>query len=59
MAYDAPTAERVREALRGQRNVVEKRMVGGLSFNVDGRMCCGVTSAGLMVRVGPTRSRKR
>ena len=28
-------------------------MVGGLSFNLDGNMCCGVTSAGLMVRVGP------
>jgi hypothetical protein len=28
-------------------------MVGGLSFNLDGSMCCGVTSAGLMVRVGP------
>ena len=53
MAYDALTAERVRQALRGQRNVVEKRMVGGLSFNLDGSMCCGVTGAGLMVRVGP------
>ena len=28
-------------------------MVGGRSFNLDGNMCCGVTSAGLMVRVGP------
>jgi len=27
-------------------------MVGGLSFMVDGRMCCGVTSSGLMVRLG-------
>ncbi|HEV3095658.1 MAG TPA: TfoX/Sxy family protein [Candidatus Dormibacteraeota bacterium] len=53
MAYDARTAERVRRTLRGHRNVVEKRMVGGLSFNLDGSMCCGVTSAGLMVRVGP------
>lgn len=52
MSYDARTVERVRQALRGHRNVVEKRMVSGLSFNLDGKMCCGVTSAGLMVRVG-------
>jgi TfoX-like protein len=52
MSYDERTAERIRRTLRG-RNVVEKRMVGGLSFNLDGSMCCGVTSAGLMVRVGP------
>ena len=27
-------------------------MVGGLSFAADGAMCCGVTGAALMVRVG-------
>ena len=27
-------------------------MVGGLSFSVDGRMCCGVSGRALMVRVG-------
>lgn len=27
-------------------------MVGGRSFSVRGRMCCGVASGGLMVRVG-------
>jgi TfoX N-terminal domain len=52
MGYDERAAERVRQMLRGRRNVVEKRMVGGLSFIVDGSMCCGVTGTGLMVRVG-------
>lgn len=52
MTYDERTAERVRQVLRGRRGVLEKRMVGGLSFNVDGSMCCGLTGAGLMVRVG-------
>lgn len=28
-------------------------MVGGLSFMVNGSMCCGVTGTALMVRVGP------
>jgi len=52
MGYDEQTAERVRRTLRG-RSVVEKRMVGGLSFILDGSMCCGVTGNRLMVRVGP------
>jgi TfoX/Sxy family transcriptional regulator of competence genes len=53
MAYDERTAERVRQALSGRRDVVEKRMVGGLSFLVNGSMCCGVTNTALMIRVGP------
>jgi hypothetical protein len=52
MAYDPATAERVRRILSRRRDVVEKRMVGGLSFNVNGAMCCGVTCEALMVRVG-------
>jgi hypothetical protein len=52
MAYDNATAERVRRILAGRPGVVEKRMVGGLSFNVNGVMCCGVTGMALMVRVG-------
>jgi hypothetical protein len=28
-------------------------MVGGLSFLVNGSMCCGVTGDSLMVRIGP------
>ena len=53
MAYDERVAARVRRVLSGQRKVVEKRMVGGLSFMVNGSMCCGVTGTALMVRVGP------
>ena len=32
--------------------MVEKKMVGSLSFLVNGNMCCGVTGMALMVRVG-------
>jgi hypothetical protein len=53
MGYDERVAERVRRVLAGQRNVVEKRMVGGRSFMVKGSLCCGVTGTALMVRVGP------
>ena len=52
MAYDAKTAERVRGLLSGRKGVEEKRMVGGLSFSVEGKMCCGVAGDALMVRVG-------
>jgi TfoX/Sxy family transcriptional regulator of competence genes len=52
VSYDAETAERVRQLLSGRDDVTEKNMVGGLSFLVSGNMCCGVTGAALMVRVG-------
>src|SRR5713101_7708192 len=52
MAYDPKTAEPVRRLLSGRKDVEEKRMVGGLSFSVDGNMCCGVAGDALMVRVG-------
>lgn len=43
---------RLRRVADRYGDMVEKRMVGGRSFARDGRMCCGVTGAGLMVRVG-------
>ena len=53
MAYDDGVAQRVREALIDQSDVVEKKMFGGLAFMVRGHMCCGIVGAELMVRVGP------
>ena len=52
MSYDRAAAERVRQLLSGQGDVAEKKMVGGLSFLVNGNMCCGVTGTALMIRVG-------
>ena len=40
MAYDEETAARVRKVLSGRRDVVEKKMMGGLSFMADGAMFC-------------------
>ncbi|HEV8281304.1 MAG TPA: TfoX/Sxy family protein [Candidatus Limnocylindrales bacterium] len=53
MAYDEVLAERIRAALRGRADVVEKKMFGGITFMVAGRMACGVIHDDLMVRVGP------
>jgi len=53
MAYDERTAERVREALSGRRDVVEKTLMGGRCFMVKGGMCCSVSGrGGLLIRVG-------
>jgi TfoX/Sxy family transcriptional regulator of competence genes len=52
LSYDAEAAERVRQLLSSRDDVVEKRMVGGLSFLINGNLCCGITGTALMVRVG-------
>ena len=52
MSYDPAAAERVRHLLSGRTDVAEKKMVGGLSFLVNGNMCCGITGMALLVRVG-------
>jgi TfoX/Sxy family transcriptional regulator of competence genes len=54
MAYDAATAERVRKLLAGRAAVVEKKMMGGLCFLVNGSMCCSVSGrGGLLIRIDP------
>src|SRR5512132_3355102 len=53
MAFDEAVAGRIREALAGAPDVVEKRMFGGIAFMVRGNMCCGVIGDRLMLRVGP------
>jgi len=53
MAYDQQLADRVRRALDGLPEVVEKKMFGGLCFMVTGHMCCGIVDTRLMARVGP------
>jgi len=54
VAYDDVAAERVRRVLSGRRDVVERKMMGGLCFMVAGGMCCSVSDRGLMVHVGPS-----
>ena len=52
MPYDEMLVERVRGVLKGKRNVMERKMFGGLTFMLQGNMCCGVAGDRLMVRVG-------
>jgi len=51
MAYDEKLAARVRQALGGRADVVEKAMFGGLTFMVAGNMCCGVNRSDLIIRL--------
>jgi hypothetical protein len=53
MGYDPTLAERIRRALGRRRDVVEKRMFGGIAFMVRGHMALGIVGTTLMVRVEP------
>jgi TfoX/Sxy family transcriptional regulator of competence genes len=54
MAYNEILAERIRIALLKKRaKSVEKKMMGGLCFMVDDKMCVGVVKDNLMVRIDP------
>lgn len=53
MAYDEGVAQRLREALADESDLVEKKMFGGIAFMLRGNMCCGVVGEELMLRVGP------
>ena len=53
MAYDEGLADRIRKALHDRDDIEERKMFGGITFMVAGRMACGVVHDDLMVRVGP------
>jgi len=54
MPYNEHLANRVRELLLNKRNVKEKKMMGGLTFMVNDKMCVGILNDDLMVRIDPT-----
>lgn len=54
MAYDEYLADRIRLALKEKGvSFFEKRMMGGLTFMVDDKMCVGILKNELMVRIDP------
>jgi len=43
MAYDIYIGERIRRIIQSKKvNFFEKKMMGGLVFMVNGKMCCGI-----------------
>lgn len=53
MAYNEKLANRIREFLSSKIKVEEKKMMGGLTFMVNDKMCAGITDDDLMVRINP------
>lgn len=57
MAYDEELADRIRELVRGEADLTEKRMFGGLAFLVGGTMAVTASGqGGVLVRVDPAES---
>jgi TfoX/Sxy family transcriptional regulator of competence genes len=55
MAYDEDLANRIRELIADDPEVIEKRMFGGLAFLVGGNMSVAASGeGGLMVRLDPS-----
>jgi TfoX/Sxy family transcriptional regulator of competence genes len=56
MPFNEKIADRIREMItETHSNVEEKRMFGGLCFMVNDKMCLGVESERLMVRLDPAK----
>jgi TfoX/Sxy family transcriptional regulator of competence genes len=53
MSYNEQLAARVRAGLMTPSLVEEVKMMGGLTFMVDGKMCVGIIKDELMVRLNP------
>ena len=57
MAYDEALAERIRELLGSEPDLLEKKMFGGLAFLVGGNMAVAASGqGGVLVRVDPAES---
>lgn len=56
MAYDEHLAERVQKVLKEKRVRYEtKKMMGGLCFMINDKMCVGIEKDMLMARIDPDR----
>lgn len=53
MPFDEGLAERVRDLVRAEPSMSERKMFGGLCFMSSGHMSFGILGGEIMVRVGP------
>ncbi|MBL0053166.1 MAG: TfoX/Sxy family protein [Bacteroidetes bacterium] len=51
MSYNEKLADRIRERLAELPNIEEKKMMGGLTFMVNDKMCVGIIKDELMCRI--------
>ena len=53
MAYDENLADRIRKQLHIKHVLfIEKKMMGGLTFMINDKMCIGIVKNELMARIG-------
>ena len=53
MAYDEYLSDRIKNIFKEKNVSYEtKKMMGGLTFMVDNKMCCGIVKNQLMARIG-------
>ena len=56
MAYNEHLAERIRQVLNEKNaEFEEKKMIGGLCYVIDDKMCVGISGDKLMARIGPEK----
>lgn len=55
MAYNEMLANRIRERLADLPNIIEKNMMGGLTFMYNDKMCVGIWKDELMCRIDPEK----
>jgi TfoX/Sxy family transcriptional regulator of competence genes len=53
MAYNEILADRIRKRLGDHPNISEKKMMGGLTFMVNDKMCVGIIKDEMMCRIDP------
>ena len=53
MAYSEKLAGRIRERLADLPHIKEKKMMGGLTFMLNDKMCVGIIKDELMCRINP------
>ena len=51
MVYDEKLAGRIRSAIGDRHEVVEKKMFGGITFMIEGKMACGVLNDDFVAKI--------
>lgn len=59
MAYNTFLADRMHQALKDKGvKFVEKKMMGGLTFMVNDKMCVGIIKNDMMIRINPDQTKE-
>src|SRR6267154_1233968 len=58
MAFDETLAARVRKKIGTRKDILEKKMFGGIAFLLNGNMSVGIHGNELIVRVDPNETDK-